>query len=85
MEGWRFANPPFATELFQRNTVHRFAFLGVDQIGVNLGCSYILVRQHLRDRIDVRPGCNLQCGVGVAEAMESDRLRKEKRTGEDKT
>lgn len=45
--GWQFANPLFATALFQRNTVHRFAFLGADQIGVNLGGCYVFVSQHL--------------------------------------
>ena len=60
--------------LFQRNLIDRFTLLGIDQVGVNLGGGYILVGQHLRDRIDVRARSDLQRSVGVAEAVERDIL-----------
>ena len=60
--------------LFQRNLIDRFTFLGIDQVGVNLGGGYVLVSQHLRDRIDVRARSDLQRSVGVAEAVERDVL-----------
>ena len=60
--------------LFQRNLIDRFTLLGVDQVGVDLGGGYVFVGQHLRDRIDVRARCDLQRGVGVAEAVEGDVL-----------
>ena len=66
--------PPPVRLLSKRNLIDRFTLLGVDQIGVNLGGGYVFVSQHLRDRIDVRARCDLQRGVGVAEAVESDVL-----------
>ncbi len=49
------------------------------------GGLYIRMSQHLADRVDVRTACKLQRRKGMAETMESNRLRKEKRIGEDKT
>ena len=33
-----------------------------------------LVSEHLGDRVDVRAECDLECGKGVAEAVECDML-----------
>lgn len=54
----------------QRNPVCGFAFLGVDEVGVDLGGFDAPVGEHLGDRIDVRTECNLERGKGVAEAVE---------------
>ena len=56
----------------QRNPVCGFAFLGVDEVGVDLGGFDALVGEHLGARIDVRAECNLKCGKGMAEAVECD-------------
>ena len=60
--------------LLQRNPVCGFAFLGVDEVGVDLGGFDALVGEHLGDRIDVRAECDLKRGKGVAEAVECDVL-----------
>jgi len=41
------------------------------------------VSKHFRDGVKVCTGGKLQGSVGMPEAMESDRLRKEKQTEED--
>ena len=58
----------------QRNSVCRFAVLGVDEVGVDLGGFDALVGEHLGDRIDVRAECDLKRGESVAEAVERDVL-----------
>ena len=58
----------------QRNPVCRFAFLGVDEVGVDLGGFDTLVGEHLRHCVDVRAKCDLERGKGVAEAVECDML-----------
>ena len=55
----------------QRNLICRFALLGADEVGVDLGGFDALVGEHRGDRIDVRAECNLERGKGVAEAVES--------------
>lgn len=40
-------------ELLQRNLIRRFAFLGIDQISIDLSGSDILMRQHLRDCVNI--------------------------------
>ena len=56
--------------LLQRNPVCGFAFLGVDEVGVELGGFDALVGEHLGDRIDVCAECDLKRGKGVAEAVD---------------
>ena len=56
----------------QRNPVCGFAFLGVDEVGVDLGGFDAFVGEHLGDRVDVRAECDLKRGKGVAEAVECD-------------
>lgn len=46
-------------DLFQRNPVCGFAFLGIDEVGVDLGGFDALVGEHLGDRIDIRAECDL--------------------------
>ena len=58
--------------LLQRNPICRFAFFGVDEVGVDLGGFDTLVGEHLGDCVDVRAQRDLQCGKGVAEAVECD-------------
>ena len=60
--------------LLQRYPVCGFAFLGVDEVGVDLGGFDTLVGEHLGDRIDVRAECDLKRGESVAEAVERDVL-----------
>ena len=55
----------------QRNPICGFAFLGIDEGGVDLGGFDTLVGEHLGDRIDVRAECNLQSRKGVSEAVET--------------
>lgn len=55
--------------LLQRNPVCGFAFLGVDEVGVDLGGFDTLVGEHLRDCVDVRAECDLKRGKGMAGAM----------------
>jgi len=55
----------------QRNPVCGFAFLGVDEVGVDLGGFDALVGEHLGDRIDICAECDLERGKGVAGAMKS--------------
>ena len=62
------------SNLLQRNSVCGFAFLGVDEVGVDLGGFDALVGEHLGDRIDVRAECNLERGKGVSEAVKCDML-----------
>lgn len=54
----------------QRNPVCGFAFLGVDEVGVDLGGFDAPVGEHLGDRIDVRAECDLKRGKGVAGTMD---------------
>ena len=56
----------------QRNPVCGFAFLGADEVGVDLGGFDAPVGEHLGDRIDVRAECDLKRGKGVAEAVKGD-------------
>ena len=58
--------------LLQRNPICGFAFLGVDEVGVDLGGFDALVGEHLGDRIDVRAECDLKCCESVSEAVECD-------------
>lgn len=58
----------------QRNLICGFAFLGVDEVGVDLGGFDTLVGEHFGDRIDIRAECDLERGKGVAEAVERDVL-----------
>ena len=58
----------------QRNSICGFAFLGVDEVGVDLGGFDALVGEHLGDRIDVCAECDLKRGKGVAEAVECNVL-----------
>ena len=60
--------------LLQRNSVCGFAFLGVDEVGVDLGGFDALVGEHLGNRINVCAECNLQSRKGVAEAVKGDML-----------
>ena len=39
--------------LLQRNLIRRLAFLGIDQISIDLSGSDILMRQHLRYCVNV--------------------------------
>ena len=55
----------------QRNPICGFAFLGADEVGVDLGGFDALVGEHLGDRIYVCAECDLECGKGMAEAVES--------------
>ena len=52
--------------LLQRNPICGFAFLVVDEVGVDLGCFDAFVGEHLGDRVDVRAECDLECGKGMA-------------------
>ena len=54
----------------QRNPVCGFAFLGVDEVGVDFGGADALVGEHLGDCVDVRAECDLERGKGVSEAVE---------------
>ena len=56
----------------QRYPVCGFAFLGADEVGIDLGCADALVCEHLGHCVDVRTQGDLQCGKGVAEAVERD-------------
>ena len=58
----------------QRNPICGFAFLGVDEVGVDLGGFVALVGEHLVDRIDFRAECDLKRGKGMAEAVECEVL-----------
>ena len=58
--------------LLQRYPICGFAFLGADEVGIDLGCADALVGEHLRHCVDVRTQGYLQCGKGVAEAVERD-------------
>ena len=58
--------------LLQRYPVCGFAFLGVDEVGVDLGGFDAFVGEHLGDRIDVRAECDLKCSNGLAEAIEKN-------------
>ena len=60
--------------LLQRYPISGFAFLGVDEVGVDLGGFDALVGEHLGDRIDVRAECDLKRGKGVAEAVKCNVL-----------
>ena len=60
--------------LLQRNSVCGFAFLGVDEVSVDLGGFDAFVGEHLGDRIDVRAECDLKRGKGVAETVKCNML-----------
>jgi hypothetical protein len=67
-----------------RQGFHVLAYLLGGDFGVNLGGFYVRVSQKAAHRFDgyaVRQKYGR--GVRVASLMESDRLRKEKQTGED--
>ena len=49
-----------------------FAFLGVDEVGVDLGGEDILVGQHFGDGVDVCSHGELEYRVGVSEAVKGD-------------
>ena len=60
--------------------------LVIGDFGINLCCGDAFMSQHLADclqRYALRE--RNRCGKGVPRHVESDRLGKEKRTGEDKT
>ena len=75
----------FTWKLFQRDGISGVAFLLVYDLGVDLRRGHVFMRKHLADCVDVSAVGNKECSVSVAESVESDRLCKEKRTGEDKT
>ena len=52
--------------------------LCVNYLGIDLSCCYLFMAKHFADCIDVCAIGKLQCGIGMAGDMESDRLRKEK-------
>ena len=52
----------FSNSSLQRNPVCGFAFLGVDEVGVDLGGFDAPVGEHLGDRVDVRAECDLKRG-----------------------
>ena len=58
----------------QRNPVCGFAFLGVDEVGVDLGGFDALMGEHFGDCVDIRAECDLERGKGVAEAVEGQSL-----------
>ena len=58
------------SNLLQRYPICGLAFLGADEVGIDLGCADALVGEHLRHCVDVRTQGDLQCGKGVAEAVE---------------
>ena len=58
--------------LLQRYPICGFAFLGVDEVGVDLGGFDALMGEHFGDRVDIRAECNLQSRKGVSEAVECD-------------
>ena len=60
--------------LLQRYPVCGFAFLGVDEVGVDLSGFDALVGEHLRYSVDVSPQRNLQGRKGMAEAVKCNML-----------
>ena len=58
----------------QRNPISGFAFLGVDEGGVDLGGFDAFVGEHLGDCVDIRAECDLKRGKGVSEAVECNVL-----------
>ena len=60
--------------LLQRDLICGFAFLGVDEVGVDLGGFDALVGEHFGDRVDVCAECDLKRGKGVSEAEKCDML-----------
>ena len=60
--------------MFQRYPICGLAFLGADEVGIDLGGFDALVGEHLGDRINVCAECNLQSRKGVSEAVECDML-----------
>ena len=60
--------------LLQRNSVCGFAFLGADEVGVDLGGFDALVGEHLGDRVDVCAECDLKRCESVSKAVERDML-----------
>lgn len=69
----------------QGDAVGGVTFLLIYDFGVDLCCGDVFVGEHLRYGIYVSAVGYQKCSVGVAQAMESDRLCKGKQTGEDKT
>ena len=60
--------------LLQRYPICGFAFLGVDEVGVDLGGFDALVGEHLRHCVDVRSYGDLKRCESVSEAVERDVL-----------
>ena len=60
--------------LFQLDSIDRLTLFGGDEIGINLGCRYRFVGQHLRDSINVCACSDLKRGVCVTETVEGDML-----------
>ena len=60
--------------LLQRNPVCGFAFLGVDEVGVDLGRFDALVGEHLGDCVDVCAECDLKRGKGVSGQVKGQTL-----------
>lgn len=58
--------------LLQRDFVGGFAFLGVDEVGVDLGGAHVLVRQHFRDGVDVCSHRELECSICDSVAVKYD-------------
>ena len=58
--------------LFDFQSFGCFSLVLVHYLGVDLGCSDILVGEHLADYVDVGAGAEEEGGVGVAEAVECD-------------
>ena len=55
----------------QRYPICGLAFLGADEVGIDLSCADALVGEHLGDRIDICAECDLKRCESVAEAVES--------------
>ena len=46
--------------------------LCVNYLGIDLSCCYLFMAKHLADCIDVCAIGKLQCGIGMAEAVEQN-------------
>ena len=71
--------------LFQRNDFGGFACPFIYHFRVDLSIYDALMGQHSADSQNINAIGGKQRGKAVARDVESDRLCKEKRTGEDKT
>lgn len=65
------------------NSICSGFFLRINNLGVDLCRCHLFVTKHFADSIDICSTGELQGGIGMAETVESDRLRKEKQTEED--